>query len=356
MLEKEARRAKEKRRAKETPSVVRFEIDFERLAQEVLVQLRGDQTQRELSQKLGFSFNQVGKWEAGVTHPKWVDFLRLIEVLKIAPAQSAFKRFFWAFEGDFNVPRTIEAIEKAVLLSAHPEYSDRGLPQRWIKGELSPDLAAVFKAMDTRPAILLGWLSTFLDCSKLSTIAKPYANFAARIESVFQDPNCIYVNAALDLPIYQKLDHHDEALLAEHAACTVPRLRKTLKTLQAFGIIRFDGRKYLPGVFDYSFSGLPSAKLRSFTKYTTELAARRYPTERIFIDPEKTPNISVSSARVAALSSDAAKKVRELVLRFHNEVAEIVEKDHFAKDNVQVILLHSFASNINSQADEGLPS
>ncbi len=44
---------------------------------------------------------------------------------------------------------------------------------------------------------------------------------------------------------------------------------------------------------------------------------------------------------------EAARKVGELVARFHSEVADVVGNDSGEKQNVQIILLHSFASNLN---------
>ena len=52
--------------------------------------------------------------------------------------------------------------------------------------------------------------------------------------------------------------------------------------------------------------------------------------------------------RVKAFSKDAAQKVSDLITKFHNEVDEIIRQDTQPKCNVQVVLIHSFPSTINS--------
>jgi transcriptional regulator with XRE-family HTH domain len=325
-------------------------IDFEQLAQEIFCHLRGDLTQRQFSEKLGFSFNQVGKWEAGVTRLKWEDFLHLCKVTQL-PIENSFHQFFWIFEDEINVINTVQILEKCLALSSTSEFTDRGLVKKWLSGHLAPDFSKILRAFDTRPSMLLGWLSFFLDCNQIPSLKGHYENFLTRLESVLHDPNCVYVNAALHLRFYRESSVHDEVLLAEHAACSVKELRHTLSLLKSKDIIRFDGVKYYPCPFDFSFSALPSAKLRGLTKYTTDLAANRYRTTPILKDPLKTPNYSMSSVRVVAMSATASRKVSDLIIKFHNEVGEILKEDKLPSDNVQIILLHSFASNINHQTE-----
>ncbi len=59
------------------------------ISKNFLVSLRGRQSARALSQKLGYSSNQISRWESGHSRFSWSDFLDLCERLEL-PLQEAF--------------------------------------------------------------------------------------------------------------------------------------------------------------------------------------------------------------------------------------------------------------------------
>lgn len=319
--------------------------NYEILSIEILILLRGDRSQREFSHLLGYSFNQVGKWESGVTKFKWSDFVDMALILKL-PIETSFRQLFWSSEGSITPKNTLKILEAGLNLQEALDFKNKYMIKKWIAGTSSPSLSQVLETIDTRPAVLIGWLSYFIDCSQLNSLKKAYLAFELRLKMISDDPNCVFVNAALKLDLYKKFPKHNEEFLAENAACSIKELRKTISTLKKLDIITFDGSFYSPSPFDFSFSRLPIAKIRNVTKYATDLAAKKYPVKPIVIDRKKTPNKSISSYRVAAMSEEASIKVNDLVSKFHNDVADIVDKDYFSKTNVQIIVMHSFASNI----------
>lgn len=322
-----------------------YDGDYDFLVREIIIALRGDLSQRSLSKKLGFTFNQVGKWESGFTHVKWDDFLNLCLQLNL-PVENSFRLLFFGNYEKFSVTSSLLGLDKFLGLSSNLDYSENKELKKWISGTVVPHFSSVLRALDTRPSVLIGWLSFFLDVSKVTSLKKSYGEFLLRIDTVLSEPNCVYVNAALQLRFYKDLESHDEVLLASHAACSVSELRKTLILMKNQGIISFDGRKYIACPFDFSFSSLPMLKLRSLIKHTTDLAAKRYSLIPAKVNPIKTPNLSVSSVRVTAMSATASRKAGDLIAKFHNEMANIVKEDHLPKDNVQICIVHSFASNI----------
>lgn len=325
-------------------------LNYQKLATQIICKMRGDITQRQLSEMLGYTFNQVGKWESGVTQIKWDDFFLLGQVLGI-PMEKHFRYSFWTLEKDFTAFTALKALESNLSFSSILDADTRVAIKKWLSGSKVPDLAEVLKLIGTKSPTLFGWLSLFVNCSSIPLLKSPYAIFLQNLDSVLNDPLVVYVNAALQLEAYEKLEFHNEEFLAEHSACTRQQAQLALKTLLSHGLITYDGKKYRPCPFDFSFSGLRHHKLRGLTKHTTSLAASRYSEIPIFIDPTKVRNPSQSSVRVVALSTEAAKQVVNLIAKFHNDVGEIVNQDQHPKDNVQVILIHSFASNINAKLD-----
>lgn len=307
--------------------------DYQLLATDLVRLLRGERTQRELSEQLGYSFNQVAKWEKGFTQIKWGDFLALAGVLGI-PVEKHFRTVFWTFNGPFDAETSVRGLMHQLKLNPGRSRGAR------------MDLADVLRLMDTNAAILVSWLCLFADCEKLPTIRPAYEAFVLRLTAVLSDPLCVFVNAALEVESYKNAPAHDEALLAEHATCSVAELRRILATLVTFEAAVYDGTRYRPTfLFEYSFS--PNPKLRTLTKYATDLASQRYSLEPLGGKSGPPTNTSVSSVRVVAMSPEVSRQVRDRVAHFHAEIGELVKNDHSPKDHVQVIILHSFVSNIN---------
>lgn len=321
-------------------------LNYQTLAQEVIKALRGPLSQRDLSEKLGFTFNQVGKWESGATQIKWDDFLSLAKILNI-PIEKHFRYSFFITETEFDALSSVKSLVKKLNLLNTTDTHFHSTIKRWINGETMPIFSDILRMIGSKSPLLFGWLSLFVDCHNLNSLKEPYHYFLNNVDIVLKDPIVVYVNAALQIHAYKELSIHDDKLLAEHSACSLEQLKAALKTLVDFGLVTFDGQKYHHCSFDFSFSGLRHPKLRNLTKYTTRLAAERYPESPIVIDPIKTKNVSRSSVRVSALSFTAAQKVSDLIVQFHNQVDAIVKNDNLPKDNVQIFLIHSFASNIN---------
>lgn len=142
------------------------QIDHDHLAREIVRALRGEDTQRDLSQKLGFSFNQIGKWESGTTHISWDDFVHLASQMGFA-VEKHFRRIFWSFIGEFNSKSVIN-----YFLTDH-RFIQRTLAgsartiRRLKAGESHVMLADVQRLIAVEPSLLMGWLEGFVDPSRL---------------------------------------------------------------------------------------------------------------------------------------------------------------------------------------------
>jgi hypothetical protein len=52
------------------------------------------------------------------------------------------------------------------------------------------------------------------------------------------------------------------------------------------------------------------------------------------------------------MSSEASKAVMDLMVKFHNDVAQVLKSDRGPKDHVRLMILHSFVSNIHVPAPD----
>lgn len=321
-------------------------LSYQQIAQEIIIYLRGTKKQREFSQELGFSFNQVGKWESGVTQIKWIDFIRVCELLKI-PIYDHIRLSFWYLDGDFSALSFVRILEKSIQLQKNGDKEILKLVQKWLSKNIEPDLAEVLKVIDYSRGVLIGWLSYFLDCSQLPSLQISFNRLQIAIQAIVENPVAAYINAAIQLDGYKNLTTHDEFFLARHATCTRQELRKILNQMLKVGIVNFDGKKYLPQSSQFfSFAAYVDPKLRGLTKYTLDLLSNRYSLKPVGHRPLEF-NYSTCSVRVVPMSAATAKKVGELIAEFNGRMAELVKQDDGPKTNVQLIVCNSSASNIN---------
>lgn len=318
---------------------------YQRVVQEILVQLRGSKTQRAFSQELGYTFNQVGKWESGATKLKWLDFVDLCKKIDLPLLDHCvfyFSRNYDEFSIENIAQHVLESYGKVDL--GHAKLVQR--LERWSSGKVQMNLQDFLEALDSYPSSMFAWLSLFLDCENIPTIQDEYQNFVKCMEAVADNPTLIFINAALNVLHYQNLDQHDERVLARHACMQPKDLRDGLQKMVDLRIIKFDGRKYYPSPFDFSFSNLRHKRLRKFHKYSTMLAGLGYSLEPFAPKEYEQTNDSRTSTRVNAVSQDAAIKITELISQFHNDVTDVIQSDRGNKNNVQMIVLHSVASTL----------
>lgn len=328
-----------------TKNLVPNTTDYRKLTEEIIRVLRGEFSQRQFSELLGYSFNQVGKWESSATHLKWESFINMAHVLKI-PIEKHFQTIFWTFEGEFTIKSSIQILAKQLNTNTIEGQTLQDTVERWLVGVNGPDFSEVLRVIDSKPSLLIGWLALFIDCDLLTTLQPRYQQWLSEIDTIMNYPECIYINAALELQAYKDLPIHDDQFLIEHAACTRENVKQILSLLKEKGAVSFDGKKYHPlRLFEFSFS--PNPKLRSITKFSTELAASRYSNIPAKNSSTKPRNISMSTVRVVPMSMETAKKVRDLMVQFDNDVRQTIKDDLGLKNNVQVMLFHSFTSDIN---------
>lgn len=319
-------------------------LDYNQLVAEIIKHFRGDLNQRELSTKLGYSFNQVGKWESLATQIKWDDFLNLTAVLNI-PVEKHFRDyFFWTREEEFEAESSIKVLFQYVNIDSMGWHRPKSLVDKWLNGTSVPDFSEVLMMMNSKPLVLIGWLSRFFDCSKIPSLQAEYKRIMGTLDAVLSGPYCAIINAVLDLQKYKDLEYHDEELVAKEAGCSVEEVRKSLNFLCEAGTVTFNQKKYVSSCKELSVIRHP--KMRLLTKYFTDLAAKRFSSEPPLQVNFANPSISLT--RVAALSTEASKKIMDLTIAFHNDVAQVVKTDKGVKDHVRLMVMHNFVSNIHA--------
>lgn len=324
------------------PTRYRPLLDYAKLSREIFVQLRGTMSQSDLSQKLGYKFNQVGKWESGATHITWIDFIRLCKALNI-PWEKNFRDVFVFHTDMFPDPTNVfTSLSQFFGFSGLSEIAEflnksRSSVSRLLHNQVKTDFADVLLIMDTRHFVLNSWLSKFLKPSELECFKEKYEEEVSIAQGLLAIPWATFVNASLQLAPYKNLPEHSDGWIAEKTGLQLEQVQQALQSLLASGLIFKIGTKYHSLIKELTFMRIPG--FRKLTRFVLDKTAETYQT-----DVSRTPNPdnpSLTSVWVYPVSSVAAKKIADAMVHFHHQVNEIVKNDTAPKDHVRNILIHS---------------
>lgn len=322
------------------------ESNYFPLMRDLLVWLRGKDSQTQLSLKMGYQFNQVGKWESGHTLFYWQDFIRLCD-LKSIPWQSHLRETL-LINSDYDIEKAPILETLRLFLGAY-EIEDllnhfnksRSSLIRLLHNQVKTDFQDVLSLMDKKPLVFLSWISHFADLRELPSLQSRISYANQTCQGILSQPWTLLVNAALHLDGYKDLPAHSNSWIAQKTGLQNDQVCSSLETLNKTGIIfQATNKKYTSCLRDLSFLRNPS--FRKITHYITNKTAEAF-------DPLKplTPNFdrpSLSSTRVYPLSSEASRKVAQAIIQFHNTLGEILKQDTGPKDHVRTILIHSLDS------------
>ncbi len=159
------------------------------ISKKFLVSLRGRQSARALSQKLGYSSNQISRWESGHSRFSWSDFVDLCERLEL-PLQEAFTEMEFHSTPDdlkailqYFVPgKKTQEIAKICGVSALTI-------QRWQKKTISPLADKIFQLFSISGTPLSPFIHKLLGPKKISPqLAKILETEQNRIGAALETP------------------------------------------------------------------------------------------------------------------------------------------------------------------------
>lgn len=323
---------------------------YSTLSREILFQMRGSRSQTELSAQLGFSFNQVGKWEAGATLFHWQDFKNLCEVLQV-PWHQHFQDVF-LFHSSMRL-ETNSVVEILSQFFGHASVSEmairmgksRSSMSRLIHDEVKIDFADILRLMDQRPFVLNSWLAKFVDLTKISSLQERVGAESRMFQGLLAIPWAPIVNSALGLRAYQDAKEHSDAYLAIKTGLTEAQVREALEQLLKSNLIEERDGKFHGMVREMTFLRVP--EFRKVTQFVGRMI-----TDVFHESARLKPNVnnpSLSASRVYPLSSDASQKVATALVKFHHELSDILKNDKEPKDHVRAILIHSLDLELVSE-------
>lgn len=238
------------------PSVVKF--------------LRGKRSQNQINLKMGYSSNQVARWESGHSNISWSEFQRFCVVTKV-PLQTILQYFFKGQEEKMSSSSLLSAL--AGQRSLKELASDTGLSygklRKWQIHSYEATVEEVFQVIKTlNYSLLLEFLNKLKILFMYKELNQDYDKLLEWKKAYYQNPRLQLALHAFSLKEYDKLKIHRAGYLAKLLNMGLKEEKEIIHLLESLGIIEFstNSKKYVILKFPLtSFGNTPEAlKIREY--------------------------------------------------------------------------------------------
>ncbi len=320
------------------------DVDFERIARELIVALRGRQSTTRLSQRLGFRYDQVSRWEKGDKVFFWKDFCKLCETLKVPLRKQLQFNYIYSHENFHDGSELMNALkgDKSISDFAKNLSRKRLVVSRWLSGETELPLAEFLHAL----YIVHNNADELLD-GIVSIGQLPYA--ASLLEARLKERRLIvkypWISVLVGaLNLEDCPPHPDTAgFINARFGIKVSTVKKVLSDLQSLGILELDSEGFFKHKRTFRVGPLKSDS-RIIKKYWLRLA------QKSLEQPEE-----MSGFFLLAVSDQGWAKVVQRYRQFFTELVEIVNDPasgpplkHFRVVNVQLLDLLKLGTELEA--------
>jgi DNA-binding phage protein len=229
-------------------------LDFEAMAAELLLALRGARSQTAWSRRLGYRSNVAYAWEAGRRWPTAAEALRACgrDNIDVADAISRFygRRPAWLDGVDPASPPGVALLLDDLRGSASlVELARRaGLSRfsvaRWLSGQTQPRLPDFLRVVEAASLRVVDLLTTLVPQGRLPTIGPLADRLDLHRRSAAEAPWLQAVVHALELEAYRALPEHRAGWIEARLGLPPGEEARCLALLQRAGRIRLEGGRF----------------------------------------------------------------------------------------------------------------
>lgn len=233
-------------------------MDFERIARELLVAVRGRRSQTAWSRRLGYRSNVAYAWESGRRWPTAAEAFRAFARSGI-DTRAALARFYgrapaWLDRLDPASPDAVAQLLEDLRGStpvtdlARRAGLGRSSVARWLAGRTEPRLPDFLRVVEASSVRLVDLVAALVDPTALPTVAPMWERLEARRRSAFEVPWTQAVLRALELADYRARPAHEPGWIARRLGIPVEEEARCLEFLRSVGQVSWTGTHYRPEV------------------------------------------------------------------------------------------------------------
>ncbi|MFN7144708.1 MAG: DUF4423 domain-containing protein [Myxococcota bacterium] len=317
-------------------------MDFERIARDLLVALRGHRSQVAWSRRLGYRSNVAYAWESGSRSPTAAETLRAARRAGVDLA-AALTRFYgrapaWLETVDPASPeavaRMLEELRGSTSISdlARRSGLSRYSLSRWLSGQTQPRLADFLCLVEAASVRMVDLIAALVDPASLPSLADLWARLEARRRGAAEYPWTQAIVRALELDAYRDLPTHAPGWIATRLGMAVEEEERCLAFLVDTGQVTWTGTHWRVETLAVDTRRHPDIG-RRLKAHWTRVAAER-------VEADAPGQFSYN---VFSVSEADFERIRELHLAYFRALRAIVASsqpgERVAVANVQLFAL-----------------
>lgn len=327
-------------------------MDYERLASELLRELRGKRSQAALMRRLGYSANAPYSWEAGRRFPpaQVLFELGLLNGCEL-PALRAFAGLSHAGrKAEWSAGDTAEWLGRLLGETPASEVArvvgaDRTTVSRWLHGQTEPRVPQLLQLVDRLTHRLVELVRLFVEPARLPSLRAVAQELAAQLRIGYEVPWSHALLRALELSTYRSLPAHVPGVLARAIGLTVADEEELLSELRAARLIHKRRGKWQPSrVLTVDTSARPERD-RLLKLHWARVGVSR-------LEPGPIRPDTLYSFNLCAVSHEDLARIRELHLEYYERVRRIVAESKVAD---RVLLLNQQLIPLDEREASGEP-
>lgn len=296
---------------------------------------------------MGFSYNQVGKWESDTTKMTWTDFYDFCNTLGVS-LDKPMRDIFLSMKVDIKNPQNTFRIlrnfthdmsieDLALRLNCHSS-----VVRRWISGKVCPDIEIIFAMMDFNQNLLLMFVSKIIDIQKIPSLKNQYQEIDRTRLMGSAYPASTLVQLCLGLKAYLDLPVHSDKFIQEKTGLDLGEVKRSLSLLMSFDIIQFKDEKYQSQTAVISNINGDTNAVQNLRRFVNFMNIKRFDT-LTGIPPNKKDRLNFQGSYFASVSRVGADKITDRLHQCFEEIRQIVKEDTLPEEEIRVILIESFS-------------
>lgn len=301
------------------------DIDYEELTTQLIKTLRGTQSQRTLSRRLGYKSNVVYHWESGRRSPTT---LQMFEVLELVSPEKFQRSSVARIREPRQLGKYMDDLAPAFHHSDVGDIVDRSTQtiRRWLSGESQPRFPEFLEFLEITRRASLDWISEFIDPLELEATRESWDRLLQIRTIGTTMPISMTVINAVELAAYRALPEHEPGWIGRRVGLDASEERYVIESLAEVGLLVWDDTHWRVNV---AFISLVRSSLHHWVQTCLD-----GPFDKRFF--------------VSAVSSRTLERVREATREYWSEIGEILAED---EDPDRIIAMTLLAARVDVEDD-----
>lgn len=294
--------------------------NFELCAQEFLLALRGERSQRAFAKRLGYKANPITDWEHGRRCPTAQEALRAASLVGVK-VEAAFAAFHPAplagKPGSFALAAWLSALRgsTSIVSVAQRAGASRFAVRRWLTGTAQPRLADFFRLVEAITGRLHDLVAAMMPI--IPSLAARHASALALRGAAYTAPWSEAMLRVIETEAYRALPKHEPGYIARQLGISRDEERTALAVLVDAGSL-----KRRRGRYEYSDDETvdtrgDAGRVTHLLQHWSSVARERIPQRR---------DSDLLAYNVFAVSAQDLDAAREILRRAFREVRTLAAR------------------------------